>query len=102
MPYIDFLKRKLVEWYAFEPKSDSHAPVQEDNGVSKAGEEGQGVVGQVSEIQLINKPLLPDFKAKEDRLSQTHVEDEKRLHLIRTWVHLNRIGAAFDPARTHI
>ena len=51
MPDIDFLKRKLVEWYAFEPKSDSHAPVQEDNGVSKAGEEGQGVVGQVSEIQ---------------------------------------------------
>ena len=47
--YTDFLKPKLVEWYAAAPKSYSHDPAnaQEDNNgeVSKAGEEGDGGAG---------------------------------------------------------
>ena len=45
--YIDFLQRKLVEWYADTPKSDCHAPGQEENDgkVSEAGKEGEGEAG---------------------------------------------------------
>ena len=44
--YTDFLKRKLVGWYATAPKSDHHAPVQENDGeVSEAEDEGEGDAG---------------------------------------------------------
>ena len=71
--YIDFLKSKLVEWYAAaQLKSDCHAPAQQENDreVFEAGEkEGAGMRGVLAEcprcLQWINKPLQPDFK--EDR-----------------------------------
>ena len=42
--YTNFLKRKLVEWYAAAPNTDSHAPAQEKNDgeVSEEGEVGEG------------------------------------------------------------
>ena len=50
--YTARLKRKLVEWYAAAPKSQRHAPAQEENdGVaSEAGEEGEGGAGPVSSM----------------------------------------------------
>ena len=66
--YTDFLDRKLVEWYAASPKSESHAPVHEDNDgeVSEAG--GTGVRAECPRcLKWTNKPQQPDFEANEDR-----------------------------------
>ena len=40
--YSEYIKRKLVEWYDLAPKSDRHAPRQEERGdeVHEDGEEG--------------------------------------------------------------
>ena len=68
--YTDFLDRELVEWYAAAPKSDRHAPVHEDNDGKVSGA-GRGGCGRRAEclrcLIWTNKPLQPDFEAKEDR-----------------------------------
>ena len=66
--YSDFLDRKLVEWYAAAPKSDSHAPVHEDNDekVSEAGRGGCGpsvrdaLNGLINHCNLISTPKRTD------------------------------------------
>ena len=66
--YTDFLDCKLVDWYAAAPKSDSHAPVHEDNNgkVSEAGRGGCGpsvrdaLNGLINHCNLISKPKRTD------------------------------------------
>ena len=64
--YTDFLERRLVKWFA-APKSDLHAPEQEDND-GEIGNRGIGVLAECPICyQWTNKPMQPDFEAKEDR-----------------------------------
>ena len=66
--YTNFLKCKFMEWYAAAPKSDSHAPVHEDNDekVSEAGRGGCGpsvrdaLNGLINHCNLISTPKRTD------------------------------------------
>ena len=83
LDYPRFLKRKLVGWFQATPKSDRHAPSQEERGeeVDEEGEAGRGVRAHWA-LCLIwtNKPLQPDFDGTEDR--PTDVGDEQGLNSI--------------------
>ena len=58
--YSENMKCKLVEWYGLAPKSERHAPRQEERG-DEIHEDGMRVHSARCLIRS-NKPLQPEFR----------------------------------------